>query len=739
MNAAILRPLLIAVALTLAAGASAEVFEIFPTGETTSCSEEFENVANSLQPGDELILNDGEYWQSCRRGITVQGTEANPIVIRAADGATPILTRPPDDRNDNNIEISGQWFTMRGLVFRGGSVGVRFNGGTHHITFEDNEVFNTSNNAINMNSGDTDSFIIRNNHLHDTGVVGSNTEGEGLYIGCHSGNCVASNHLIENNYIHHLRATSTGGNDGIELKYRSHSNIVRGNLIHDTTIGQAYPCIFSYGGGPAPNIIENNVVYNCGSAILVTADTIVRNNVIMTSNNLGIQARTQNPSPVVQNVSIVNNTIFGTFPTCVQLRWASASNVVFANNAIYCPSSRAVDASGIGNALAKANYVSGSLTGVSIDNDAFFAAPDASSAFEDVASENFRLQTGTALIDAGDGTVPDLPSTDHAGDARVIGGGIDVGAFEFQAGGGAPPVAVNLTASATSIDSGDRVTLTWSAQNAQSCTAGGDWNGTRPVSGSETTAALTANATFSLTCTGAGGSASDSVNVTVSAPLPAPTLTLDALPLQVDEGGNTTLRWTSTDAQSCTASGAWSGSRPTSGDEFVTDLTTTSTFALTCSNASGNATRSVTVTVQLDDSDADGLPDDWEMQYFSDLDEVATDDPDTDGLDNAAELDASTDPTVPDTDQDGLSDGDEGTHQTDPLNADTDGDGATDGDEVAANSDPTDSASTPAPPPNPAPSPEPETSTDSGGSGSTGAFGLAFLLMLATRRYKQGA
>ncbi len=40
---------------------------------------------------------------------------------------------------------------------------------------------------------------------------------------------------------------------------------------------------------------------------------------------------------------------------------------------------------------------------------------------------------------------------------------------------------------------------------------------------------------------------------------------------------------------------------------------------------------------QLSDSDADGLADDWELQFFSDLRQAAHDDPDGDGADNQAE------------------------------------------------------------------------------------------------------
>jgi hypothetical protein len=47
------------------------------------------------------------------------------------------------------------------------------------------------------------------------------------------------------------------------------------------------------------------------------------------------------------------------------------------------------------------------------------------------------------------------------------------------------------------------------------------------------------------------------------------------------------------------------------------------------------------------DSDGDGLPDDWEMTHFGDLDETPDADPDGDGYTNAEEFAAGTDPADP--------------------------------------------------------------------------------------------
>ncbi len=119
--------------------------------------------------------------------------------------------------------------------------------------------------------------------------------------------------------------------------------------------------------------------------------------------------------------------------------------------------------------------------------------------------------------------------------------------------------------------------------------------------------------------------------------------------------------------------------------------------------------------------DGDSLPDEWEIEHFSNLDQGDEDDPDGDGFDNLTEYVNGTDPTSADTDNDGMpdawetgygldpndssdasedpdSDGltnlEEYQHNTDPGNSDTDGDGLSDGYEVnTAGTDPLDTDS----------------------------------------------
>ncbi len=103
--------------------AGADVFELYPLNADADCDEPLEKVANALQPGDELVLHAGVYSQSCIRSISVQGAPGRPVVIRAADGASVLVTRPADNiASQNNLEVvDSSHLVIRGLRFGGGS------------------------------------------------------------------------------------------------------------------------------------------------------------------------------------------------------------------------------------------------------------------------------------------------------------------------------------------------------------------------------------------------------------------------------------------------------------------------------------------------------------------------------------------------------------------------------------------------------------------------------------------
>jgi serine protease len=160
---------------------------------------------------------------------------------------------------------------------------------------------------------------------------------------------------------------------------------------------------------------------------------------------------------------------------------------------------------------------------------------------------------------------------------------------------------VTLTATPQPLVDGSPLTLTWAAPGATSCTRSGmsgGWAGPSSTSGSATYQTIIGNGTvLTVSCSSPAGTREASVTIATVRP-PPPTVTLQAVPASVSSGGTAQLIWTATNATRCSASGDWSGTRSTSGSEFVGPLTASRSYQLSCENAIGvfaSANASVTV------------------------------------------------------------------------------------------------------------------------------------------------
>jgi Pro-kumamolisin, activation domain/Bacterial Ig-like domain (group 1) len=190
---------------------------------------------------------------------------------------------------------------------------------------------------------------------------------------------------------------------------------------------------------------------------------------------------------------------------------------------------------------------------------------------------------------------------------------------QAQWAAGAHVTYVSLNASATSGTVGSTVnvtaSLTDSSVSPTAPLAGQTINfsvGTATCSGTTgtngvATCALTPPAAGNGTLTASfGGSsqltasqASTTFNTLASAGS-APSVTISVSPSTVAAGGSATLTWSSSNAASCTASGAWSGSQPTSGSQGVTAGTSASyTYTLNCTGAGGTTSALAVLSVNM--------------------------------------------------------------------------------------------------------------------------------------------
>ncbi len=166
---------------------------------------------------------------------------------------------------------------------------------------------------------------------------------------------------------------------------------------------------------------------------------------------------------------------------------------------------------------------------------------------------------------------------------------------QVSVSGGAPAPDITFYADPTSVELGDNSTLYWNVSNASSCVGEDAWDGNKGLSGSEPVW-LNRDVTYSLSCTGPGGTARESVSVTVVNP-GEPVINFSANPTTVESGQRTTLTWSAANADSCQASGAWTGNRSASGSQQSVPLTGTANFGIVCTGPGGSSEQMLSVNV----------------------------------------------------------------------------------------------------------------------------------------------
>lgn len=102
-----------------------------------------------------------------------------------------------------------------------------------------------------------------------------------------------------------------------------------------------------------------------------------------------------------------------------------------------------------------------------------------------------------------------------------------------------------------------------------------------------------------------GCSSGSTHTVTPVQPTPPAIVTMNLSPSSVMPGQSATLTWTSADASSCTASGAWSGTMGTSGSATVQlQGSSAQTYKLSCSGTGLPGANSVTLNAGSQDQGA---------------------------------------------------------------------------------------------------------------------------------------
>jgi hypothetical protein len=407
-----------------------------------------------------IYLNDATVWR--RNNLTLRGVGG-----RAHLKMTQQIDYIPsnDQANGKGIWVTqGSNMTIENIEFSGASVADQNGAGIRHegnnLTIRNCYFHNNENGFL----GEGGALVIEKSEFAYNGF------GDGYTHNLYVGNTASL--TFRGNYSHHAIIGHT-------LKSRALENYILYNRITDETGTASYEIDLPNGGR---SVIMGNLIQQSAT----------------TDNSAIISYGAEGLSNTLKDLYVVNNTVVnnrsagGIFVSTATGTTASIQNNLFA---------------GSGTQLSGPGTLTSNLA-------------SANPGLVNPAAYDYRLLSASPARDAGTNAGVTsfgfalTPSLQYLhpmnSETRPQSGALDIGAYEYAA-----PIAVTLSASPATVNSGSGAMLVWNSTGS-SCAANGAWSGAKASSGSQVLTNLIATGVYTLTCNDAGGSASQSATITVT-------------------------------------------------------------------------------------------------------------------------------------------------------------------------------------------------------------------------------
>lgn len=284
--------------LLLSASVMAEV-------RLVSTQQDYRAALKQLRPGDELVLANG-VWRDFEIRFEAQGTEAQPITLRAEEAGKVILS------GRSRLALAGQHLIVRGLVFRDGhtptSEVISFRVNADRLAQHSRVTETVIDHYNNPERFEVDFWVMmygRHNRFDHNHLIGKRNKGVTMAVRLNSEASQNNEHRIDHNYFGPRPALGSNGGETLRIgtshyahtdsltrvehnvfdrcdgeveivSSKSGRNVFRGN----TFIESRGTLTLRHGDG---NLVENNVfigngVPQTGGIRVINRHQVIRNN-----------------------------------------------------------------------------------------------------------------------------------------------------------------------------------------------------------------------------------------------------------------------------------------------------------------------------------------------------------------------------------------------------------------------------------------------------------------------------
>jgi parallel beta-helix repeat protein len=478
----------IIILLTFTSGYGAEYF-VSKSGVDSNPGTEsqpwktIQKAANTLTAGDIVYIKAGTYNE--RVIPQDSGTAGNYITYTAYANDTVKIDGSGinlpydwggllDISNKSYIKISG--LQIRNAGPNDNNQGILVDNSSY-ITIENNYTYKTTSSGIGV--WNCDNITIDNNE-----VVLACNDGEQECITV----AITGNFVIKNNHVHDSGPGSIGG-EGIDAKDGSYNGNIYNNRVHDLNRLGIY--VDSWDKHTYNINVYNNIVYNINGSDCYTLaaeagglleNVTLYNNIGYNADLCGVSVSRNGDSPTrpMKDIYVINNTFYnnGASPWGggIAVDNPDIQNVVIRNNIVSQNYSFQVEVEpdvSMSNLTVDHNLIHGFRNyGDEIKgSDAVEGDP----LFVNAAGADFHLRENSPAIDAG--ATANAPAKDYEGNNRPQGAGYDIGAYEYGSPGGTQPgISLSRTQINVTAVEGSTTSKTGSFSISNSGTGTLDWS-----------------------------------------------------------------------------------------------------------------------------------------------------------------------------------------------------------------------------------------------------------------------